>query len=232
MMRTTLVLAVAAAALVGSNAFTVAPRGARMHSRLFSTEEGVETEAPKAAPKEMSALVPLNTENVEASVGVAGALAGLVLFGNPVIALALAATGNYVTKQESEVGEAFRGVGTALINSLNFVAKMNERYDISDRAGKAAGDAFQTLKEKDTSDAKILSKVEELAAKVSTTVSDLDSEYDLKAKAQELVYSAGDLSTQAIEKATEVNEKYKITDQATTKVKDIVDKAKSKINEQ
>mmetsp|Transcript_14847 Transcript_14847/g.56231 ORF Transcript_14847/g.56231 Transcript_14847/m.56231 type:complete len:114 (-) Transcript_14847:967-1308(-) len=73
----------------------------------------------------------------------------------------------------------------------------------------------------------VLTKVEEAFNKAKTTVTNLSDEIDLKSKVGEFVYAAGDISTQAIEKASDLNDKYKITDQASAKVKEVVDKAKS-----
>ena len=232
-------LVCSAAMLQQGSAFRIAPRsGAAVQPRtavsvrMAANGESTPTSAPSKSKSSSSssALVTINKENVEAGVGLAGAAAGFIVFGNPVFALVLAAAANYGAKQDSEVGEAVRGVGTAIINTVNFAAKLNSQYTITDKVGTAAGNAFSDLKAKDTSDAQILSKVEDFVTKATTTVGDLDKEYNLKAKAKEAVYAAGDLSTQAIEKASDLNDKYKLTDQASDKVKEIVEKAKDATN--
>ena len=48
-------------------------------------------------------------------------------------AIILAALTNYVVKKENDSGEALRGLGKTVVESYNFLTKINAKYDISDK---------------------------------------------------------------------------------------------------
>ena len=53
-----------------------------------------------------------------------------------------AALVNYVSKQDNEVGDVARGVGKVALDVFNFLTKLNNKYDLTDKAGTAAIDAI------------------------------------------------------------------------------------------
>ncbi len=72
-------------------------------------------------------LVPLEKTNIENSVAVTGGILGFVL-GGPVIGLILAAVTSYVAKKDNDSGEALRGIGKTVIESYNFINKLNSKF--------------------------------------------------------------------------------------------------------
>merc|ERR1711916_178178 len=103
------------------------------------SEEG----SSKPAEKKPVELVPLDKTNIEAAAAVTGGILGLVLTG-PVGAVILAALTNYVVKKENESGEALRGLGKTVVESYNFLNKLNSKYELSDKVSKSVGAAVDS----------------------------------------------------------------------------------------
>mmetsp|Transcript_4382 Transcript_4382/g.13705 ORF Transcript_4382/g.13705 Transcript_4382/m.13705 type:complete len:227 (-) Transcript_4382:406-1086(-) len=169
-----------------------------------------------------TALIKVTEETVQQAASISGATAGLVL-GGPFFAIAGAIAGNYAAKQEGEVSEAVRGLGKAAIEFANFLVKLNSKYDLTSKASDAAGGAIAQLKEKDTDGT--IAKVESVLSDATSKASDLEKEYSLIDKAKQALGYAGDLSTQAVDKAIELNAEYKISDKVTETAKSTVEKA-------
>ena len=62
--------------------------------------------------------------------------------GGPVFGALSAALVNYDSKQDNEVGDVARGVGKVALDVFNFLTKLNNKYDLTDKAGTAAVDAI------------------------------------------------------------------------------------------
>lgn len=153
-------------------------------------------------PSEIVPLVPVDKVNVENAGAVTGAFLGLVL-GGPVLAALLAAITNYVIKQEGESGEALRGVGKTVVESVNFLTKLNTKYSLTDKAGDAVGKALSNIE----TESEALQKVKSTYTTVVSKVSELNEEYDLVSKGKEVLASTAALSDAAIEKLVELNNK-------------------------
>ena len=105
---------------------------------------------PRVAPLRMSdeeggALITVNEENIGAGASTLGGVAGFVV-GGPVFGALSAALVNYVSKQDNEVGDVARGVGKVALDVFNFLTKLNNKYDLTDKAGTAAVDAIDKVK--------------------------------------------------------------------------------------
>lgn len=158
-------------------------------------------EEPLQAYKSVE-LVAVNKVNIENSAAVTGGILGLVL-GGPVIALIIAAITNYVAKKEDDMtGEAFRGVGKTVIESYNFLNKLNAKYAISNKVGATVGKAV------DESESDVISKVKTSWTATSDKLAELNAQYDLVGKGKEIAVASATLSDAAIEKLVELNSKY------------------------
>ena len=135
-----------------------------------------------------------------------------------------AALVNYVSKQDNEVGDVARGVGKVALDVFNFLTKLNNKYDLTDKAGTAAIDAIDKVKEKDAEG--VLDKVEDALATTTDKLSALNDEYDLVGKGKQVLWVAGDLSEKAIMKGIELNDEYDLVDKAVDAGKEAVEKAK------
>lgn len=169
-----------------------------------------------------TAIVAVNEETIKQAASVSTATAGLII-GGPVFAVLALVAGNYVAQQDSEVGEVTRGLGKLSLDIINFLLKVNTKYDLSTKATAAASDAVDKLKEQDDNGA--LTKVEDVLSDASSKFAALNSEYDLVEKGKQAIAYAGELSNKAIDKSIELNDEYKITDKVVDSVKSAVSKA-------
>eukprot|EP00633_Aureoumbra_lagunensis_P004482 CAMPEP_0197320778 /NCGR_PEP_ID=MMETSP0891-20130614/61658_1 /TAXON_ID=44058 ORGANISM="Aureoumbra lagunensis, Strain CCMP1510" /NCGR_SAMPLE_ID=MMETSP0891 /ASSEMBLY_ACC=CAM_ASM_000534 /LENGTH=227 /DNA_ID=CAMNT_0042812329 /DNA_START=23 /DNA_END=706 /DNA_ORIENTATION=+ len=172
------------------------------------------------------AIVVINEETIQQAASISSATAGFFI-GGPVFALIAAAVGNYVSKQESEVGEAVRGVGKVSLEVINFFSKLNAKYDLGTKASDATSSAVSKLKEKDTEGN--FEKVESALTTATSKASQLNQEYDLVEKAKQALAYAADLSDKAIAKGLELNEEYKVSEKVTDAVKTAVEKGAEKV---
>jgi len=98
---------------------------------------------------------------VSYSATIAGASAGLVLLG-PLAALFFGVAANYASKADNEAGEVARGVGKTLLDVWNYLAKINEKYNIGEKVGETTKELYTKVKESDGDDGAV-AKVEEVS---------------------------------------------------------------------
>jgi hypothetical protein len=91
---------------------------------------------------------------------VVGAAGGVILFG-PVFGVILGLLANYAAKADNEVGEAARGVGKTALELLNYVNKVNSKYEITNKVGDATGKLYTKIKEQEGDDS-VITKLEEV----------------------------------------------------------------------
>lgn len=115
-----------------------------------------------------------------------------------------------------------RGVGKTSLEFINFLVKLNSKYDLTSKASDAASNAVTKLKEKDTDGT--ISKAEAFLADAKTKLTSLNTDYDIVGKSKKAVSYASDLSVQAVDKALELNSEYKIVDKVKDTVKSTVEK--------
>jgi hypothetical protein len=163
------------------------------------------TPAPVSTPPKADAsyaIVPLEKETVENAAATTAVIAGFIIAG-PVGAVALGATANYLVKKENEVAEALQGVGKTVIEVVNYVTKVNSKYELTDKAGSAVGGAI------DSADNEALSTVKKTLSEATGKISALNEEYKIVNTVGEALTVAKGLSDQAIDKVGELNEKVK-----------------------
>lgn len=89
-----------------------------------------------------------------------GAAGGVILFG-PVFGVILGLLANYAAKGDNEVGEAARGVGKTALELLNYINKVNSKYEITNKVGDATGKLYSKIKEQEGDDS-VITKLEEV----------------------------------------------------------------------
>ena len=151
---------------------------------------------------ENTEIVPLEKQNIENAAAVTGGILGLVLVG-PIGALVLAAITNYVVKKENDSGEALRGLGKTVIESYNFLNKLNSKYNLT---GKTAETLSKSLSSVET-DSETLDTVKKTVTTTVTKIDELNKEYDFVTKGKQVASAAAVLSDTAIEKLEELNAK-------------------------
>lgn len=150
-----------------------------------------------------NALVPVESETIESAAAVTGGVLGLIFFG-PVGALALAAITKFVAKKDNEGGEAVRGVGKTVVELVNYVTKLDNKFDFT---GKVSGAVAEAV---DSSDSEVVVNVKTAVDKIK----DANKEFGLLDKAGTIVKASGDLSDAALGKLDDLNAKYDFVEQA------------------
>jgi hypothetical protein len=214
-------LAVSAQAFAPSQRVFVRPSGLRM------SEESAAPTKPKPAPAKSSggSLVPIKEETVEFTAGILGAVAGFAI-GGPVLAAIGAAAANYASKSESEISDVVSAVSKSSIQIYNYLATLDEKYDILQKAKGSLDSALTKLKAQENVDPATIDKVEKALESTKTKIAEVNDEYDLVGGGMTALGVLGDLVEKAVKKVGELNEEYKLTDKAQEALKSAVEKAK------
>jgi chromosome segregation ATPase len=171
------------------------------------------------------ALVPIKEETVEFTAGLLGGVAGL-LIGGPFLGCVLAAVTNYASKSEGDVGEVVQSISKAGLQIFNYLANLNNKYEVLDKAQGSLEQSLEKLKNQDTVDKETVSKVEKALAGTKDKLKEINDEYDVVGGSLTALGVLGELVEKAVDKAKEVNSEYKLTDKALTSAKQAVEKAK------
>lgn len=169
------------------------PRNARFSKAIIS---------PLRMAEEAN-LVPVDKVNIENAAAVTGGFLGLVLAG-PIGALIAAALTNYIVKKENEAGDAFRGVGKTVVESYNFLTKLNSKYDLTGKATASISTAVSSI---ETSDSETLETLKTTVSKTVSKIDELNKEYDFVSKGKQVASAASVLSDTAVGKIDELNAK-------------------------
>jgi hypothetical protein len=212
------------------------PSQPRVYSRsaVFMSEEAEEpvvaAPAPAPAPKVVkeTAIVPIKEETVEFTAGILGGLAGFAV-GGPVLGAIFAAAANYASKNENEVGEVMSAVSKTSIEVYNYLAKLDTKYEVLDKAKGSLEKALDKLKAQG-GNAEAVDKVEKALKTTTSKISELNDEYDLVGGGVTALGVIGDLVEKAVKRFGELNEEYALTSKATEALKGAIDKAKAAAN--
>lgn len=148
-------------------------------------------------------IVPVDKTNSVNAVAVTSAFLGYVL-GGPLLAAILAAITNYVAKKEDDIpAEALRGVGKSVVESYNFLNKLNAKYSLTDKLGETVNKAVSSI----DSESDTLSKVKETYASTAEKVSELNNEFDIVGTGKKVVIAAATVTDATIDKVVEWNGK-------------------------
>lgn len=173
-------------------------------SRFVSTRSKMaEADVEVVTAEKTYEIVPVDKTNSVNAAAVTSAFLGYVL-GGPLFAAILAAITNYVAKKEDDIpAEALRGVGKSVVESYNFLNKLNAKYSLTDKLGEAVNKAVSSI----DSDSETLSKVKETYASTAEKVSDLNNEFDIVGTGKKVVIAAATVSDATIDKVIEWNGK-------------------------
>ena len=147
-------------------------------------------------------LVPLDKTNIQNAASFTGGLLGFVLFG-PIGAAVLAATVNYVSKKDNDAGDALRGLGKTVVESVNFLKKVDSKYELTDKIVDTVSTSVSKIK----TEPGTLDTVTTTVSSVVSKVKEINEEFDLVSKGKEVIGIAGTLSDAALEKVDELNQK-------------------------
>ena len=188
--------------------------------RLFSEEPAAEkrTEAapaPASPAKTPTDLAPVNEETISNAAGVSSAVFGFLL-GGPLFSLIFGTVGVYVSKKDNEVAEGLRGIGKAIVETYNYVTKINNKYDVTGKISSSVENAL------DSSDSDAAKSFKGAFAKVD----EINKEYDITGKATSAISATTTLSEAAYEKVEELNEKYDFVETSKKVASEALDKVK------
>lgn len=218
-----------ALALNEASAFAPQQAFVRPSVQLFMSDEA-ETEAapapaPTPAPAKEAALVPIKEETVEFTAGILGGAAGFVL-GGPVIGAIGAAAANYVSKGDTEAGVIVGSVSKSAIEIYNYLAGLDNKYELLKKAQTSLEGALEKLKSQDSVDPEAVKKVEDALAATKSKIAEVNDEYDLVGSGVTALGVVGDLVEKTVQKVGELNEEYQLTDKAKEALNSAVSKAK------
>ena len=170
-------------------------------------------------------LIPLEKKNVENASAVTTGFLGFVIVG-PVGAIILAAIANYAAKKDSDLGVALQGIGKTVIESVNYLKKLNSKYELTDKAADSVSKAVSSISE---TDSEVMSTIKTTVGTVVEKVQQLDKEYDLVSKGSMALDAASNLSDIALEKVDELNKKYDFVETSKKLVNTAVEKVREQI---
>jgi len=227
---------------VPAGAFVPSTGNGRPAFMLSMSEEGADGEVEVATPptppeptpeppaaavaEPAGALVPVKEETVEFTAGIIGGVAGFAI-GGPVLGAIAAAAANYATKTESDFGDIISNVSKTSIEIFNYLANLDAKYSVLSKTKDSLTGALDKLKAQDNVDPEVVAKVESAIDATTGKIKEVNDEYDLVGGGVTALGVVGDLVEQAVIKAGELNEEYKLSDKAGEALSTAVDKAKT-----
>jgi hypothetical protein len=172
-----------------------------------------------AAEASSTALVKVTEENKATTASVLGFVAGILTGGVWVGAAAFAAS-SYLSRKDDDVSTALKGIAATGLEAVNFGAYLSEKYEVSDKVGSA----FDSVLESNPEAKKSVSSAWDGISEAYETI---DKDVGIKDTLGTILISGSELAQQAVQKAVDLNEQYKITDQIGEKVSEAIDQAQS-----
>mmetsp|Transcript_81539 Transcript_81539/g.174741 ORF Transcript_81539/g.174741 Transcript_81539/m.174741 type:complete len:254 (+) Transcript_81539:71-832(+) len=173
--------------------------------------------APSPAPAPSVALVKVTEESTMTAAGVLGGLVGLVFGGVWVGGALFVATSWLAKKEDDDLSKAVKGVAASGLEVLNFGAYINDKYSLTGGLGSAITGAIDSAKE-NPSTKEAASSASGVLDSVKDAVSSFDQDVGIKDTVGTILTSGTDLASQAVDKVTDLNDKYKVTDQIKEKI--------------
>jgi len=164
------------------------------------------------------ALVPINVGTVEFTSGVIGGAIGLAI-GGPVAGVAAAAAANYISRTDDEPGEVVQGLSRNVLEELNQVAAMGEKYEIQAKASQTV----ESLKSRGGVSAEVVKKIEDVLDRTSIQTQEIMEKHDVVDKASVALGVMGDLVEKGVRNVDDLNKKYKPVEKAADAIKGGVD---------
>lgn len=184
--------------------------------------------APAPTPSSSVALVVVNDENTATTASILGGVAGALL-GGVWVGGALFAAASYFSRKEGDVSTVFKGVASTALETLNFGAGLNDKYKTTDQIGSALSGAVDKIKANAGGGAEAVNTVTGAVDSAYKAVEDLDKDVNIKSTVGGVFSSASELAAEAIDKAVELNEEYKITGQIAEKAKEVASKVQEQL---
>jgi len=218
---TTLIPLALASSMHGTSAFVPQQQRAFVRPAVTTTFMSEEPEVGAGGK-----LVAIKEETVEFTAGLIGGVAGFAV-GGPLLGAVGAAAANYVSKSENEAGEIVGAVSKSALEIYNYLATLDDKYEVLGAAASSLESALIKLKSQDKIDPAAIEKVESALASTQAKISEVNDEYDLVGSGLTALGVVGDLVEKTVKKVGELNEEYQLTDKAKVALSSAVDKAKA-----
>mmetsp|Transcript_77336 Transcript_77336/g.216173 ORF Transcript_77336/g.216173 Transcript_77336/m.216173 type:complete len:227 (-) Transcript_77336:478-1158(-) len=174
----------------------------------------------RAEGEKSVALVKVTEENAITTASLLGGTVGL-LTGGVWIGAALFAVSSYLSRQEdSDVSKALKGVSSTALEALNFGAYLNDKYAVT----STVSDSFASALESNPETKKT---IDDAWSGVKDAYTSVDQDVGIKDTLGTILASGSELASQAVDKAVELNNKYKFVDQIGEKISEVIDQVQS-----
>lgn len=181
----------------------------RLERTLVSAEDSTSSSSSVA-------LVKVSEENKVATAGVIAGVAGL-LVGGVWVGGALFTISSYLArKKDDDVANALKGLAAGGLEALNFVDYLNNKYEVTGKLGSAISDAIDGAKTGESKET--VSSITSALKSVTGAIESFDKDVGIKDTLGGIIVAGGELATQALDKAIELNKEYKISDQIVEKI--------------
>eukprot|EP00929_Paragymnodinium_shiwhaense_P021162 TRINITY_DN13872_c0_g1_i3.p1 TRINITY_DN13872_c0_g1~~TRINITY_DN13872_c0_g1_i3.p1 ORF type:complete len:270 (-),score=52.65 TRINITY_DN13872_c0_g1_i3:114-824(-) len=211
-------------ALVAAAANTTSPKAVAADTAMRSSPEAA---APAPAPngptrsaeedKKSYALVKVTEQNTITTASLIPGLVGF-WFGGMWVAGALFAAGAYYARQkDDDVGQGLRNIGQGTLEAINFLAELNDEYDISGKVSGAFMSAVEAGK-KDKSTKERLDQLSNTINAVTEAAAEFDKTVGVKDTVGNLLTTASDVAGAGVNTAVELNDEYEVTNKLSNEV--------------
>jgi hypothetical protein len=199
----------------GSYAQPLRPRALRSNLVQRGAEEAAAPAAP--APSPSVALVKVTDESAMTTASVLGGVLGLLVGGVWVGGAAFAAASFFARKQDSDLATGLKGVAASGLEALNFGAYLNDKYEVTGSVGSSFSSVIDNAKTADNTK-EAASTVSGILSGVGEAIDSVDKDVGIKDTIGTVLMSGSELAASAVDKAFELNEQYKVTDQIVEKI--------------
>merc|ERR1712232_652249 len=118
-------------------------------------------------------------------------------------------------------------VSKSAIEVYNYLAELDAKYELLNNAKNSLEETLEKVKENESVNTATIEKIESALSSTTAKIEELNGEYDLVGGTTTALGVVGDLIEKAVEKASELNEEYQLSDKALAAVQNAVDNAKS-----
>eukprot|EP00931_Biecheleriopsis_adriatica_P005720 TRINITY_DN1071_c1_g1_i2.p1 TRINITY_DN1071_c1_g1~~TRINITY_DN1071_c1_g1_i2.p1 ORF type:complete len:219 (+),score=59.19 TRINITY_DN1071_c1_g1_i2:136-792(+) len=202
--RGSVLLAVAAFSAPALLAFSGSP-GPVLRPRFERSLVTTQAEGSSGSGSSSVALVKVNEANSITTAGLLGGVAGFLFGGVWIAGVGFVASSYLARKKDDDIATILKGVSAGGLSVLNYIDSLNSEYQVTAKVGSALSDALES----DGSNP---------AKSLSDAVAAFDQDVGIKDTLGNVFTATGELAAQAVDKAIELNEEYKILDQIQEKI--------------
>jgi hypothetical protein len=181
--------------------------------------------SPGPAPSSSVALVKVNEENAITGAGTLAGVAGLLLGGIWIGGAFFTIASYLARKKDDDVSKALQGLATSGIEAINFVANLNDKYEVTGKIGSAIKEKLDSASAGDNKET--ASSVSKVLSTVTESIESFDKDVGIKDTLGSILTAGSELSAKALDKVVELDKQYKVTEQLKEKIDSSINQVKS-----